>query len=158
MNGYYILAIVFIAVAAGLVVTYHAIRFKLEMAAEKRKWGDGKAAAASRLRNFTERCWVFVLGISISLALFGCFLGLGIEFTERAERELTEYQARYKTAISLTDGDFYKYSGNQLAKETIDIAEWVAKVNWSVDRYGRFSPYYSLKGRVRLTIGGAEQW
>ena len=157
MNGYYILAIVFIAVAAALVVTYHAMRFKVWWGRyhAKRKNLDDEGRLY-RLKN-----WYFqnFLGAIIIIGIIGAtLLGFAIGVDENSERELTEYQARYKTAISLTDGDFYKYSGNQLAKETIDIAEWVAKVNWSVDRYGRFSPYYSLKGRVRLTIGGAEQW
>ena len=157
MNGFYILAIVFIAVAAGLVVTYHALRFKFWWGRyhAKRKNLDDEGRLY-RLKNW--RFEKFLVSIIIIGVIGAVMFGLGIGFDENAERELIEYQSRYKTAISLTDGDFYKYSGNQLAKETIDIAEWVAKVNWSVDRYGRFSPYYSLKGRVRLTIGGAEQW
>ena len=157
MNGFYILAIVFIAVAAGLVVTYHALRFKFWWGRyhAKRKNLDDEGRLY-RLKNW--RFIKFLVSIIIIGVIGAVMFGLGIGVDENAERELIEYQSRYKTAISLTDGDFYKYSGNQLAKETIDIAEWVAKVNWSVDRYGRFSPYYSLKGRVRLTIGGAEQW
>ena len=157
MNGFYILAIVFIAVAAGLVVTYHALRFKFWWGRyhAKRKNLDDEGRLY-RLKNW--RFEKFLVSIIIIGVIGAVMFGLGIGVDENAERELIEYQSRYKTAISLTDGDFYKYSGNQLAKETIDIAEWVAKVNWSVDRYGRFSPYYSLKGRVRLTIGGAEQW
>ena len=157
MNGFYILAIVFIAVAAGLVVTYHALRFKFWWGRyhAKRKNLDDEGRLY-RLKNW--RFIKFLVSIIIIGVIGAVMFGLGIGFDENAERELIEYQSRYKTAISLTDGDFYKYSGNQLAKETIDIAEWVAKVNWSVDRYGRFSPYYSLKGRVRLTIGGVEQW
>ena len=157
MNGFYILAIVFIAVAAGLVVTYHALRFKFWWGRyhAKRKNLDDEGRLY-RLKNW--RFEKFLVSIIIIGVIGAVMFGLGIGVDENAERELIEYQSRYKTAISLTDGDFYKYSGNQLAKETIDIAEWVAKVNWSVDRYGRFSPYYSLKGRVRLTIGGVEQW
>lgn len=157
MNGYYILAIVFIAVAAGLVVTYHSLSFKFwwgRYHAKRKNFDDEGRLYRLKNMHFSK----FFVPIIIIGVLGATLLGVAIGVDENSERELTEYQARYKTAISLTDGDFYKYSGNQLAKETIDIAEWVAKVNWSVDRYGRFSPYYSLKGRVRLTIGGAEQW
>ncbi len=170
MNGYYILAIVFIAVAAGLVVTYHLIAFALwrkENAEKKKESPDtgvkklyyGKNGAyLSRVAYFKRNFRKFVLAIVIIVTIGAVMFGIGVGFVNNAEKEIVKYKSRYSMAMMLKDGDFYKYSGNQIAKETVDIAEWVAKVNWSIERYGRFSPYYSLKGRVRLTIGGAEQW
>ena len=169
MNGYYILAIVFIAVAAGLVVTYHAIRFKLwlERYHEKRKFDEevGERGINTECLDFDggRLRWLknfhfpkFLVAIII-IGIIGSIMSfIGLYFDETARKELIEQNARYKSTIEILDnGDFYKYSGNEIAKETIDIAEWTAKVAWANKEYGKFSKYYAIKDRVKI-VGEVE--
>lgn len=169
MSGYYILAIVFIALAVCLVVTYHITSLVLwcKDNAEKKKGSPDTKVKKTyyskgltyllRVSFFKRNCKKFVLAIVIMAIIGAVMFGLGVGFEEKSNRELVKYKARYSMTMMLKSDDFYKYCGNQIAKETVDIAEWVARVNWSVERYGLFSPYWSLKGRVHLTIGGGEK-
>ena len=155
MNGYFILAIVFIAVAAGLVVTYNALRVKLWRDAHSKE-PEERATGIMRHSRLTQNFGVF-LAVVIILAIIGSISTfIGLYFDETARKELIEQNARYKSTIEILDnGDFYKYSGNEIAKETIDIAEWTAKVAWANKEYGKFSKYYAIKDRV-IIVGGAE--
>ena len=152
MNGYYILAIVFIAVAAGLAVTYHSLRFLWEKNVRER--GKGCLEKEVKLWRLKNRHFLKFLIAIIIISVVGFafyFIGLGLD--ERAENELTKYSTRYDTMVGLlNNGDFYKYSGNEIARMCDECAEWKKSVNFKNDRYKRFSPYYAIKDNVNCAF------
>lgn len=165
MNGYYILAIVFIAVAAGLVVVYHLISFALwckENAEKKKESPDTevkklyygkKAVYLSRVGYFKRNFRKFVVAIVIMAIIGALLFVLGIGFDKRAEQELVKYTTRYDTMVGLlNNGDFYKYGGNEIARMCAECAEWKKTVDYKNDRYGRFSSYYAIKDNVECAF------
>ena len=171
MSGYYILAIVFAALAILLVFTYDTIKFVLLRRKKNDFCKKNENCTPERLkegwyysRGAQDLKKKFCIGFLITVLLSAIMATVGLVFQETARAELSEYTATafYADIMSeeaedcldaIDEGKNYEglsasyaNSYSKAIKETIDF---VARVSYHNARFGRFSRYWTLIGEVR---------
>lgn len=139
MSGFYMLSIVFACVAA-MLVGIAIILHKLEHCGweTREKYGKVKRFFCDH----SEGLQIVVISIII-LCIFFCVLvpGVTAEYIDKANEEYAEYIADIHTINTVGD------STSVISQK---VNEFEAKVEYKINRWGRFTMYYCLKDKMMI--------
>lgn len=137
MSGFYILSIVFAFVAAmfvGIAIILHELE---HCSCEKYdKYGKVKKFFCDH----SEGLQIIVISIII-LCIFFCVLvpAITAEYIDKANEEYAEYIADIHTINTV---------GDPTSVISQKVNEFEAKVEYKINRWGRFTMYYCLKDKM----------